>query len=1186
MKNFYLFKVAFLVALSVFTTNTLQAQPVAHSDVIAVNHYTKAFEAAYDNHPEIPRGILEAISYTQTRFRPITDQEPESCTGLPPVRGIMGLMPDGKGWFRHNVELVAFLGHTSAKTILNDPRAEIMAFADAYAYFMKHHNTGSKIESQVPVLIALSELPNENTGSNFALNSYLYSVLQFLNDPEKQSLYNLPQRTIQLEKVFGKENLAILSSTSVQLSKDKVTNKKGQHWTPVNAKSNDYGPAIWNPVPNCNYSSRNGTPVSAITIHTIQGSYSGAISWAMNCNSNVSYHYVIRSSDGQISQLVAEADKGWHVGSENPYTIGYEHEGYVSDPSWYTTAMYNASADLSRDVTQSGYGINPLRTYYGPASSGGNVLGNCTKIKGHHHYPNQTHTDPGINWDWERYYKLINNAPAITTESTPTGNFYDSGGPTGNYTDDERILTLIQPAGASNLTVTFTAFDLETNWDYLYIYDGTTTSDPLLGIYTGTNSPGVVTGTNGALLMEFRSDCATNNPGWAASWTSNGNNNPLDSIAPSTIISATANWNTTDFQASFTDADNTGGSGLNHSWYQVIDYNGTEWRANDDNGFFSDNFDVNVHADWTSPVGNWGINNGSLLQSDETSSNTNIYASLNQNNHDQWLYHWGGMMDGTGSNRRAGFHFMCDSGQMTNRGNSYFVWFRLDDAKIQIYETVNDVFSLEVDISYTFNAGQWYDFKTTYDKQTGIVNVYIDNSLEASWTDPSPITSGNDISLRSGNSSYAVENLKAYHSRPASVTVTVGAGATNDIRYQNVNPLTPSGKIKSIVADSADNLSGIAQEFVNVDWTAPSTISWVADGPGNDIDTTYTNTELEANWNFSIDNESDLARYWYAIGTTPGATDVVNWIDHWQNDTMVHSGLNLTFGQTYYVSVKSENGAGLESPVVSSNGVYVDLPTNAPIAGFNYNNTFICTGDSIQFYNSSINATSYDWTFQNGIPATSTDVNPMVVFPATGSYNVTLIASGPLGSDTINQVVTINMDLPPTADFLLTEDTLYLPNAIAFFTNASVNANGYAWDFGDGNSSNDTDPWNEYFSPGTYDVALTAINGNCPDDITIKTVTVLLGNTIEAEEAFGNLNIFPNPVRGENMSITLNVTQPGPTLFTIMDATGRLVWQESIDLPKGQQTIQPQFEQQPSQGFYTLQVQQHTHQITSSFLIQ
>ena len=182
--------------------------------------------------------------------------------------------------------------------------------------------------------------------------------------------------------------MEVLSSSENTFGHDGISNPNGlMYEVPLN-KTAEYGPALWVATPTCNYSSRNGTAISAVTIHTIQGTYAGAISWAQNCSAGVSYHYVVRSSDGQVTQMLLEADKGWHVGSENPYCIGIEHEGYVTDPSWYTTALYTASSDLCRDITQSGYGINPLRTYFGEATVGLNSIGGCTKIKGHQHYPN------------------------------------------------------------------------------------------------------------------------------------------------------------------------------------------------------------------------------------------------------------------------------------------------------------------------------------------------------------------------------------------------------------------------------------------------------------------------------------------------------------------------------------------------------------------------------------------------------------------------------------------------------------------------------------------------------------------------------------------------------------------------------------------------------------------------------
>lgn len=41
-----------------------------------------------------------------------------------------------------------------------------------------------------------------------------------------------------------------------------------------------------------------------VLIHTMQGSYAGTKSWFQNASSNVSSHYILRSSDGQITQMV------------------------------------------------------------------------------------------------------------------------------------------------------------------------------------------------------------------------------------------------------------------------------------------------------------------------------------------------------------------------------------------------------------------------------------------------------------------------------------------------------------------------------------------------------------------------------------------------------------------------------------------------------------------------------------------------------------------------------------------------------------------------------------------------------------------------------------------------------------------------------------------------------------------
>ena len=899
-----------------------------NSDVIVSNDYAQSFAKAYQKNPEIPKGILEAVAFCNTHFKHIqhTSVQPESCTGIPNAYGVMGLTLDGQNYFANNLVIVSDLSGYSVADIIADPEKNILAWADAYAAVKKSLNiTSNTIADQIPVLVSLSELPQATKGENFALHTQLYGYLQFLSSVDYQQLYGFPNYSINFPAIFGADNYAVLSSPGVTITDESIYNQVGQQFQTKSLQSGEYGPAIWNPT-TCNYSSRSGTSISAITIHTVQGSYSGCISWFKNCSANASTHYVIRSSDGQVTQMVIEADKGWHVGSENPYTIGYEHEGYVTDASWYTNAMYSSSAALSRDITQSGYGINPLRTYYGPGCTGSTSqcgLGACTKIKGHQMYPNQSHNDPGVNWNWAKYYLLINNNPLITTVTGVSGNSYDSGGAGSNYSDDERVLTLIQPSGATSVTLNFTSFNTELNWDYLFIYDGATTSAPLIGKYSGTNGPGTITSNGGSLLLEFRSDCATTASGWVASWTSNAvPPPPSDNTPPTTTVTTANSWETTNFTTNFTDVDEVGGSGLEKSYYQVLDYNGTEWRANSGNGFFADNFDLAIHSDWISANGTWGINGGALYQSDEDSSNTNIYATLNQTLSNRYLYNFYGKIDGAGTNKRAGFHFFCDNASQTNRGNSYFAWFRIDDALLQIYKVTNNVFGTAVvSIPFTTVANQWYDYKIIYDRVSGEIRIYRDNQFITSWTDPSPISTGNAISFRSGNANFAVNELKVYRSRqPSSAAITVGAASTNDIRYQNPNPTTCSGKVKSICADSAGNLSAIFYQNINVDWTPPTAVDTINDGTGADISTTSSLTDLSANWNASVDPNSAIARYWYAIGSTPGGTNIVNYTDNWFNQAVTATGLSLSVGQTYYFSVKAEDGAGLLSTVFTSNG--------------------------------------------------------------------------------------------------------------------------------------------------------------------------------------------------------------------------------------------------------------------------
>ncbi len=165
----------------------------------------------------------------------------------------------------------------------------------------------------------------------------------------------------------------------------------------------EYGPAIWKPTANYVNASRKPGQVKIIVVHTTQGSFAGAVSWMQNPKAKVSAHYCV-SKKGEVVQLVKEEDIAWHVGSENGHTIGIEHEGFVSDANWVTPQLLDASAKLSCYLIKK-WKLAPTKA----------------NIKGHVELPNQTHTDPGKYWPWDKYIGMVAACVNGNPPPPPTG---------------------------------------------------------------------------------------------------------------------------------------------------------------------------------------------------------------------------------------------------------------------------------------------------------------------------------------------------------------------------------------------------------------------------------------------------------------------------------------------------------------------------------------------------------------------------------------------------------------------------------------------------------------------------------------------------------------------------------------------------------------------------------------------
>ncbi len=152
-----------------------------------------------------------------------------------------------------------------------------------------------------------------------------------------------------------------------------------------------YPPMRWQPADPENYEEgRVGAAISGIVIHATDGRYAGTLSWFRDPRAKVSAHYVIRASDGQVTQMVAEKDTAFHARGSNRGAIGIEHEFDPRSGVGFTDAQYRSSATLVCAIARR-YGFPADRAH----------------IVGHSEVARTDHSDPGPSWDWSRYMRLV-----------------------------------------------------------------------------------------------------------------------------------------------------------------------------------------------------------------------------------------------------------------------------------------------------------------------------------------------------------------------------------------------------------------------------------------------------------------------------------------------------------------------------------------------------------------------------------------------------------------------------------------------------------------------------------------------------------------------------------------------------------------------------------------------------------
>ncbi len=336
------------------------------------------FDAEFDQAAQefnVPSAVLKAVSFVETRYEMVVGES--EFEGQPAAFGLMGMK-------QPELELGASIAGITADQAKTEPLANVRAAAALLSQWADEKGISrDDVRAWAPVVARL-------TGSD---------------DPEARRAY-------VNDEVFSTLKLGVGRQTEELIAAGQSLEIEGELGTATQELSTapDYSKAVWRPSPNYNArpSGSAGQPKMVI-IHTCEGSYSGCWTHLSRKNGSSSAHYVVNPTGSEITQLVREKDRAWHIGatyacslnssvdcwrngsSSNNFSIGIEHAGYASQKS-FAAGMIDASARLTCDISKQ-WGITRDRYH----------------IVGHGQLQPYNRTDPGKNWPWSTYLSKVNS---------------------------------------------------------------------------------------------------------------------------------------------------------------------------------------------------------------------------------------------------------------------------------------------------------------------------------------------------------------------------------------------------------------------------------------------------------------------------------------------------------------------------------------------------------------------------------------------------------------------------------------------------------------------------------------------------------------------------------------------------------------------------------------------------------
>jgi len=330
------------------------------------------------------------------------------------------------------------------------------------------------------------------------------------------------------------------------------------------------------------------------------------------------------------------------------------------------------------------------------------------------------------------------------------------------------------------------------------------------------------------------------------------------------------------------------------------------------------------------------------------------------------------------------------------------------------------------------------------------------------WTGPNGFTSNlqnptiSSVVAANAGVYSCIVTVNGNSSQPCTTTVVVNLPPLVTVN----SPTICEGDDTALTAGGASTYVWSTGAVINpITVNPPSSTSYTVIGTDANgcKDTTISNVTVNPNPIVTV-NSATICQGETQIITANGAISYV-W-DNGQNINPISVTPNTTTSYTVTGTSLGCTGTAVSTITVNPNPI-VDI-----------NDTTTCSG--IPVILTATGGDTYEWS--NGSLSNQISVNPQ----STSTYTVTATMNGCTGT----AIGTVTINATPTAEFTVYPSNIILNQGTFEFTDVSLNASTWSWDFGNGQVSNQQSPsYGGYTSEGSYLVSLTVTNGICSDSI-------------------------------------------------------------------------------------------------------